>query len=102
MGIPYKRNILRLICINTKRTVMKRTLLFCLLFTACLPLHSQVVNTESFDGTTFPPNGWTTSGTYGTSTYLFRVTAGTQPTQSPHTGAGEVEYNSYSIVSGVG
>jgi hypothetical protein len=48
---------------------------------------SQVNNTESFDGTTFVPTGWTNLLVSGTNTWT-RVTAGTFPTQTPRTGLG--------------
>jgi len=54
---------------------------------------------ESFDDTTFPPNGWTRSiisGTYN----LDRVTSGSSPTASPQSGAGMVQYNSYNASNG--
>ncbi|MGQ9819711.1 MAG: immunoglobulin domain-containing protein [Candidatus Kapaibacteriales bacterium] len=55
---------------------------------------------ESFDATTFPPTGWQTFTTRGTSTRVWeRVTSGTSPTCSPHSGAGMAYYNSYSISS---
>lgn len=56
---------------------------------------------ESFDATTFPPTGWQTFTTRGTSTRVWeRVTSGSYPTCSPHSGAGMAYYNSYSISSG--
>src|SRR5690349_21073203 len=77
---------------------MKKVLLLCFLIAFGCPLMAQVINTESFDGTTFPPTGWTLGG--ANPTYLFRVTAGTQPTQSPHSGAGELEFNSFNLNGG--
>lgn len=62
--------------------------------------HSQILNTESFDGTTFVPTGWTNLLVSGTNTWT-RVTAGTFPTQATHSGAGEAQFNSYSVNSGV-
>lgn len=59
---------------------------------------AQVLHTESFDGTTFAPPGWIQGGS--NQSYLTRVTSGTNPTQSPHSGAGEVRFNSYSLSSG--
>jgi hypothetical protein len=49
--------------------------------------------TESFDGVTFPPTGWTSQN--GNCTWS-RVTSGTNPTQTPHSGAGEAMLNSFS------
>ena len=75
--------------------------LFCILLAAGI-LHTaataQTTNTESFDGATFPPTGWTQNTN---TAYLFRVTSGANPTQATHSGAGEVEFNSYSLSSGV-
>ncbi|HQQ95393.1 MAG TPA: GEVED domain-containing protein [Bacteroidia bacterium] len=62
-------------------------------------MRSQVVNTESFDGATFVPPGWTDFLTSGTAVWT-RVTAGTFPTQAPHSGAGEAQFNSYSASTG--
>ena len=68
-------------------------LLFALL--APFSIYSQVQNTESFDGTTFPPTGWQQGGS--NTTYLFQTGSGTHPTQNPHSGSGQVEFNSYSL-----
>ena len=57
---------------------------------------------ESFDGGTFPPTGWTNvriSGAANPGTWQ-RVTTGTNPTCSPHSGAGMGYYNGYSWSSG--
>lgn len=65
------------------------------------PITYLKVYSESFDGTTFPPTGWQTFVTRGTSTRVWeRVTSGTNPTTSPHSGSGMAYYNSYSISSG--
>ena len=58
-------------------------------------LNAQVTNVESFEGTTFVPTGWTNLNVSGTNTWT-RVTAGTSPTQTPHTGVGEAKFNSFS------
>lgn len=58
-----------------------------------------VILAESFDGTTFPPTGWTAvagSGTYNWE----RVTSGTYPTCTPHSGAAMIKYNCWSAGSG--
>lgn len=52
---------------------------------------------EGFDAPTFPPNGWTNtrvSGSANPGTWQ-RITTGTNPTATPHTGAGMAFYNSY-------
>jgi hypothetical protein len=57
---------------------------------------------ESFDGTTFPPAGWLnvkTAGSANPGTWL-RLTAGTNPTATPKSGAGMAYYNAYSWSSG--
>lgn len=61
---------------------------------------SQVNYTESFDGTTFVPTGWTNLLVSGTNTWT-RVTVGSFPTQTPHSGAGEAQFNSFSVSGGV-
>jgi hypothetical protein len=57
---------------------------------------------ESFDGTLFPPMGWTNVKTAGTSNpgLWDRVTSGTSPSCTPHSGAAMARYNSFSIQSG--
>ncbi len=55
--------------------------------------------TESFDGTTFAPLGWSNTAIVGT--YIWdRQTSGTNPTCTPYSGAGMARYNSYSSSSG--
>ena len=49
---------------------------------------------ESFDGTTFPPSCWTSLTT--TNTPWKRVTTGTSPTCTTHSGAGMMQFNCYS------
>ena len=62
-----------------------------------------IVNTfpfsESFDGTTFPPMCWDNIQVSGTGLWK-RVTAGTYPTCSPHSGAGMTQFNSFSYSAG--
>jgi hypothetical protein len=63
---------------------------------------SQTLLNESFDGTTFPPVGWTNlqvSGT-GTTSVWSRVTAGTNPICTTQSGAGMAAYNCYNYSSG--
>ncbi len=58
---------------------------------------------ESFDGTIFPPNGWTnlkTAGTGTPGTWARQTNPGSYPTCTPHSGAGMAEYNSYSLAAG--
>ncbi len=55
--------------------------------------------TESFDGTTFAPVGWTNTATVGTVVWD-RQTSGTYPTCSPYSGAAMARYNSYNSSSG--
>lgn len=58
---------------------------------------------ESFDGTTFAPNGWTNVKTGGTGTpgIWDRQTTGTSPTiAAPFSGAGMIRYNSFSLAAG--
>jgi len=63
-------------------------------------LSPNAVVSESFDGTTFPPSGWTSFLVSGTNTWT-RVTSGTSPTQTPHSGVGEAKFNSYDADGGV-
>ena len=56
---------------------------------------------ESFDGTTFAPACWLNQKTAGTSAGLWdRQTSGTNPTCSPHSGAGMARFNSFSYSNG--
>lgn len=66
-----------------------------------LPVFSQINYTESFDGATFVPDGWTYTVVSGSNSWS-RVTSGTFPSQSPHSGSGEAKFDSYSISGGVG
>lgn len=74
--------------------------LITLSLTICLNSFSQIGSTESFDGTTFVPTGWTNLLVSGTNTWT-RVTTGAFPTQATHSGAGEAQFNSYSVSGGV-
>ncbi len=58
-------------------------------------MNAQNLLTESFDGATFAPTGWTNLLTSGTNTWT-RVTAGTSPTQATHSGAAEAKFNCFS------
>ncbi|MCX6272140.1 MAG: choice-of-anchor J domain-containing protein [Bacteroidetes bacterium] len=75
----------------------KFTLLFLTLFTV-LSAYSQVLN-ESFDGMSFPPTGWQNIQVSGSGLWN-RVTAGTDPACSPHSGVSMAHYNSYNFLSG--
>ncbi len=54
---------------------------------------------QSFDGTTFPPTGWTQTPLVGANLWD-RVTSGSNPSIAPHSGAGMARWNSYSITNG--
>lgn len=60
---------------------------------------AQTLN-ESFDGTTFPPAGWQNIQVGGSGLWQ-RLTAGVDPTCTPHSGAGMAEYDSYNYLAGV-
>jgi hypothetical protein len=66
----------------------------------CLNSFSQVVFTESFDGATFVPTGWTNLLVSGTNTWS-RVTSGTFPTQAPRSGSAQAKFNSFNVNGGV-
>ncbi|HRW97040.1 MAG TPA: carboxypeptidase regulatory-like domain-containing protein, partial [Bacteroidales bacterium] len=56
---------------------------------------------ESFDGTDFPPTGWTNIKTGGSGTGLWnRVTSGSSPSCSPYSGAAMARFNCYSYSTG--
>ncbi|WP_345078773.1 Ig-like domain-containing protein, partial [Nemorincola caseinilytica] len=80
-----------------KRIYLLSTLL-CLLGLAG---RAQILNSESFDGTTFVPAGWTNFLTSGSNTWT-RVTTSAHPTGiGPHSGAGMAMFNSWSANGGV-
>lgn len=56
---------------------------------------AQVVTTESFDATTFPPSGWMIKPPLAQNIWI-RVTTGTVPTASTHSGAGMARFRSSS------
>ena len=59
-----------------------------------------VLLAESFDGVTFPPANWDATIVTGTSQGWSRVTSGSPPTATPHSGAGMAQFNSFIIPSG--
>lgn len=80
---------------------MKSTFTLLLLLTIIgFKSYAQITYSESFDGTTFVPTGWTNLLVSGSNTWT-RVTAGSFPTQAPHSGAGEAQFNSFTTNSGV-
>lgn len=83
-----------------KNTTRFFVLLAIAFFSANL-LSAQILS-ESFDGNTFPPTGWTNVKVAGSATpgTWARVTSGSNPTASPYSGAGMAQYNSYSWSSG--
>jgi len=54
---------------------------------------------ESFDGATFPPTGWSNTQVAGTGLWS-RVTSMTHPTMTPHSGAGMAYANFYTFAAG--
>jgi gliding motility-associated-like protein len=86
---------------ETSYTSAKRTWLTLVLFlmTSVL-MNGQTLLTESFDGTTFVPTGWTNLTTSGSNTWT-RVTAGTSPTCSPQSGAGMAKFDSFDANGGI-
>lgn len=76
---------------------MKRIYLLCNLFFGIFwagPLLSQTILNESFDNATFVPLGWYKAVTPANGGQWERVTAGTNPVLSPHSGAGMARFNS--------
>jgi hypothetical protein len=62
---------------------------------------SQTFVSESFDGTTFPPTGWQNlEYPTGTTNIWSRVTTGTYPTCTTHSGAGMAKYNCFTYSAG--
>ena len=63
------------------------------------PITYLIIYCESFDGTTFPPTGWSASIISGTYNWQ-RLTVGRYPSASTRSGAGMAGYYSYSASSG--
>jgi hypothetical protein len=63
------------------------------------PTITEFPHTESFDGTAFPPVGWTHQIGSGATGWQ-RSTGSTYPTVSPYSGAGMLYYNSYNLSNG--
>lgn len=55
----------------------------------------QVIQTESFDGVTFPPPGWDATGSGPGGSLWVRRTTGTNPTCTTHSGAGMARFSSF-------
>lgn len=83
-----------------KLIAMKSIIIFAAIIITSLNSFSQVVFTESFDGITFVPSGWTNLLVSGTNSWT-RVTSGTFPTQTPHSGSGQAKFNSFNVSGGV-
>jgi len=81
---------------------MKKILLLITTFFVYHFTMGQTIFNESFDGTTFPPTGWTNMEIDGggTTSIWTRVTSGSNPTCTTHSGAGMASYNCYDISSG--
>ena len=81
---------------------MKKILFFISVFFAFNVAIGQTLLTESFDGATFPPTGWTNLQVAGSgTTYVWsRVTTGTYPTCTTHSGAGMAKYYCFSYSNG--
>jgi hypothetical protein len=77
----------------------KLLLIFMVLLTLLniAPSYSQVINTESFDATTFPPSNWRIAPPFaGTAVNQGwrRQANGTNPTQTPNSGTGQLRFAS--------
>ncbi|MBI4947850.1 MAG: PKD domain-containing protein, partial [Bacteroidetes bacterium] len=81
----------------TKKAIRKGIYFFLLQLLIVPGAFAQVTNTESFEGAFFPSAGWSV---YGSSSYLYKTGYGANPTQSPYSGSGELEWNSYNLMSG--
>jgi PKD domain-containing protein/type IX secretion system substrate protein len=74
MKIPFKLILPLLICILSVGEIA----------------NAQTINTESFDGTTFPPTDWSRTG--GANSRWTRETTGNNPPVSPHSGAALAQF----------
>ena len=83
-----------------KKILLRKLGIVLAVFIGVTNANSQILLSESFDGLTFVPVGWTNLLTSGGNNWT-RVTAGTFPTQAPHSGAGEAKFDSYNVNGGV-
>ena len=76
--------------------MFQKSILFCLaLCLFILQAKSQIVSSESFNVTTFPPTGWLIKPDLGATGNIWRrSTNGTNPTCTPHSGAGMAQFRS--------
>ncbi len=75
---------------------LKNVLCAFALITMAAPLpiaKAQIVNSESFDGTTFPPTGWSITG--GGQSQWVRRTTGTNPVCNTHSGAAMARFTAF-------
>ena len=80
---------------------MKKTLLALFISLLSGLAFSQTMINESFNGTTFPPTGWTNLEVPTPSTNVWdRVTSGSDPTCNTHSGAGMARYYAYNYANG--
>lgn len=75
------------------------SILFFSLFGDVDDVTGQVINTESFDSTTFPPNGWTVSG--GAGSLWVRRTTGVNPACTTHSGAAMARFTAFMQPNGI-
>lgn len=77
------------------KSLYKKSLLSCMLVLLSFSSSfAQIVKTESFDATTYPPTGWTINfPPSGGTTLWTRPTTYTSPTCTPHTGVGTTRYS---------
>lgn len=73
----------------------KFTVVLFLTLGLCLQLSAQIVSTESFDTNPFVPVGWALKPTSNNNAWV-RVTTGTNPNVTPHSGAGFARFRSSS------
>jgi PKD repeat protein len=62
--------------------------------------YAQVMHTESFDTTAFPPNGWNLSVVGGPNQLWVQRALGTFPTCNPHSGAGMARFSARNAPAG--
>lgn len=83
------------------KTISNQITIFCIAVVAfCLPItiaSGQVIQSESFDGTPFPPTGWENAG-FG-SLWVQRMN-GTFPTCLPHSGAAMARFSARNQIPG--
>jgi hypothetical protein len=95
----FSEIVSKFVIINNYFLLMKKNTLWLFALLICWQINAQVL-TESFDGATFPPAGWTNTQESGTGLWNQSITS-INPNCTPHSGAAMASFNSYNYGAGV-